>query len=538
MNTYGGWLAATAGLVTLLCLFAAIASWVTRSAAHRKVACGTGLLLCLGLVNVAYFPTIGPTLPASWHFLADARIWTHALSLRLTSTEATQWVFAGILVVTLYLLLRLVFANIRARQLRKWSEPFPGIENERVPVRISFEVEGPLTVGALRPVVLLPESALAWPQEWIRVVLAHERAHAVSRDGLWNMVAGVATSVFWFNPLVWILSWRMSLQAEHAADDAALLEGASSKDYAKVLLSIAQGEFPNQAATAFAEKKTLKKRFASILYPRHRKAPNPGLQAAAICLSAFCGILLSLAAATDPRTDAEVARLSGSTTLSELGGTLIEVRRATPVGDLVWDRDGNWVSGPTMASLDLTGSIPLTVVVQLPGFASMASPQDTDAGAVVQARTQNTAISQVRSQVQQITTQSDGRGSSILHLSVLVAPSARAFTTFDWAILAPNPEVEVRTVSPGPQTTGVFAWAHAAFKQDGQKWAVLTSGSDDWSEAVAVEAKGGQLHVPEPATKWRERQTLLARPLRPHRLSVHNLPVHPARGTLFGVNFW
>lgn len=538
MNVYGGWLAATAGLVTLLCLLTAITSLVIRSAAHRKVACGTGLLLCLGLVNVAYLPTIGPTLPASWHFLADARMWTHALSMRLTSLEATQSVFAGVLLVTLYLLLRLIATNVRARQLRKWSEPFPGIDSERVPVRISFEVEGPLTVGALRPVILLPESALAWPQEWIRVVLAHERAHAVSRDGLWNMVAGVATSIFWFNPLVWVLSWRMLMQAEHAADDAALLEGASSKDYASVLLSIAQGELPTQAAQAFAEKKTLKKRFISILYPRHRKPPNPGLQAAAICFSALCGVLLSLAAATDPRTDADVAKLYGATTLAELGGTLLEVRRTTPVGDQTWDRDGNWISGPRMAPMSTSGSPPLTVVVRVPGFAFFTNNREQNRGTVVHTVTQNTVVSQARSQVQQISTTSDGRGSSILRLSVLVAPSARAFTTLDWALLAPNPDVEIKKALPDSQKKGAFVWEEPAFKQDGQKWAVLAHPMDDWSQAVAVEAKHGQLHVPEPVTRWQEGQTLRARPLRPHRLSVYNLPILPARGNIFGVNFW
>ena len=56
----------------------------------------------------------------------------------------------------------------------------------------------PMTWGALRPVVLLPEDARSWPAARRREVLTHELAHVSRGDWVARLIAALACAVYWF----------------------------------------------------------------------------------------------------------------------------------------------------------------------------------------------------------------------------------------------------------------------------------------------------------------------------------------------------
>jgi beta-lactamase regulating signal transducer with metallopeptidase domain len=94
------------------------------------------------------------------------------------------------------------------------------------------------TWGILRPHVLLPRSAETWSDRRIRVVLAHELAHARRRDWPVQVLAEAARAIYWFNPLFWLAASRLRAESEHASDDAVVALGIDGADYAEELVGL------------------------------------------------------------------------------------------------------------------------------------------------------------------------------------------------------------------------------------------------------------------------------------------------------------
>lgn len=125
------------------------------------------------------------------------------------------------------------------------------------------------TWGLFQPKVLLPASAREWPEDRIRVVVAHELAHIRRGDWLVQMMADLLRSAYWFNPLVWIVCRRLRLESEHACDDAVLNRGVESLDYATHLLyvarTVATQHHTRLPAPAMARPSSLERRMSAML---------------------------------------------------------------------------------------------------------------------------------------------------------------------------------------------------------------------------------------------------------------------------------
>src|SRR5436190_3032414 len=87
-------------------------------------------------------------------------------------------------------------------------------------IRESSAVLAPVTVGIFAPTILLPVTWRAWPDDKVRVILAHELAHIERRDSLVSLVAHINRCLFWFHPLAWWLERALAAHAEHASDEA------------------------------------------------------------------------------------------------------------------------------------------------------------------------------------------------------------------------------------------------------------------------------------------------------------------------------
>lgn len=98
----------------------------------------------------------------------------------------------------------------------------------------------PVTVGWLRPSVILPAGSREWPLEQLRAVMAHEEEHARRRDPLVQWVALLNRAVFWFHPLAWWLEKRLAGLSEEACDDAVLMGGHDPLEYSEFLLRLAR----------------------------------------------------------------------------------------------------------------------------------------------------------------------------------------------------------------------------------------------------------------------------------------------------------
>jgi hypothetical protein len=62
-----------------------------------------------------------------------------------------------------------------------------------------------MTVGLLKPTVILPTTWLQWSPADRAAVLDHEEEHVRRHDPLILLIALINRAVFWFHPLAWWL---------------------------------------------------------------------------------------------------------------------------------------------------------------------------------------------------------------------------------------------------------------------------------------------------------------------------------------------
>ena len=111
--------------------------------------------------------------------------------------------------------------------------------SRQVSLYISHHIQGPLAIGIVRSLVILPASALmALSPEQLEAVLAHELAHVRRADYLWNLIQTMVETLLFFHPAVWWLGRRLREQRELCCDDVAVESCADPLVYATALLRL------------------------------------------------------------------------------------------------------------------------------------------------------------------------------------------------------------------------------------------------------------------------------------------------------------
>ena len=109
------------------------------------------------------------------------------------------------------------------------------------PVRLleSALVQVPAVVGWLRPVILVPASAVAGlsPKE-LEAILAHELAHVRRHDYLVNVLQAVVETMLFYHPAVWWISNRIRVEREDCCDDLASRACGGPLPYARALAAM------------------------------------------------------------------------------------------------------------------------------------------------------------------------------------------------------------------------------------------------------------------------------------------------------------
>jgi beta-lactamase regulating signal transducer with metallopeptidase domain len=103
----------------------------------------------------------------------------------------------------------------------------------------SAALASPAVVGWRRPLVLLPANRTAWTEAQLKAALAHELAHVRRRDFLWRITAAASQAIHFLHPLAHVLTRRLALAQELAADRLAAQAVGSSREYVKALTELA-----------------------------------------------------------------------------------------------------------------------------------------------------------------------------------------------------------------------------------------------------------------------------------------------------------
>jgi len=139
----------------------------------------------------------------------------------------------------------------------------------------SNALASPVSWGLVRPVILLNSRAVEASSE-AEAILAHELAHVARMDWAKLLLARIATALFWFNPLVWVLAREAHQLREETADDAVLAANIADTDYAQLLVGVARHECPGLLLGAHGvapSKSSLARRVARVLDGKSARGP-------------------------------------------------------------------------------------------------------------------------------------------------------------------------------------------------------------------------------------------------------------------------
>jgi bla regulator protein blaR1 len=143
-----------------------------------------------------------------------------------------------------------------------WLETLENLKNkiglkQTIELVESALVRSPIVVGHLKPMILFPIGAINRlnPNE-VEAILAHEIAHILRKDYLFNIIQSIIEALFYFHPAVWWLSSVVRSERENCCDDVAIKICGNSMTYAKSLVSVQEmALYPSQLSMGFAGNK-------------------------------------------------------------------------------------------------------------------------------------------------------------------------------------------------------------------------------------------------------------------------------------------
>jgi len=111
--------------------------------------------------------------------------------------------------------------------------------------------ESPAVFGWLRPVVVLPLSALAGLSPWqVEAIIAHELAHVKRWDLLVNAFQIATETLLFYHPAVWWVNRVIRNEREHCCDDIAVQMCGNAHEYARALAQLEESRSTSMWAMA------------------------------------------------------------------------------------------------------------------------------------------------------------------------------------------------------------------------------------------------------------------------------------------------
>jgi TonB family protein len=263
---------------TTLVLAAAAFIWLFRiRAAHIRLAiCHVVLVGCVAIPFLQ---------PVKREFVVPAALaWNQGDELargtpvRLdtglnTARVAAIVAAAGCAVRWLWLATGILRLASRRRKATRLPELPPGVGWAQDQLGVSAEIfidsgiAGPVTFGAVRPVILLPPSFLSMGEEAQRAVALHELLHVKRRDWLFTVGEEMIRGLLWFHPAIWWLLERVQLAREQAVDEEVVRITRDQERYVGALLDIAAVRLQPDLAPAplFLRKRQLAERVSFLI---------------------------------------------------------------------------------------------------------------------------------------------------------------------------------------------------------------------------------------------------------------------------------
>jgi len=229
--------------------------------------CALALVLVLPFAGMFRRGGSGPDAPAATRAVAVSA------DVERTQTEApfvipeklVLFVFASVLLISIIRLSGILRGMLFLKRLRNESRPASAgllmrfqellavcSMRRSVTLRVSPDIEGPLSLGFTNPVILIPQKMMQEfaPEELDRILI-HELAHMDRVDDWTKLFQKIAEAIFFFDPAVLWIGKKLDLEREIACDDMVVLRTGSARVYAGCLARLVEfAGWSNAAACA------------------------------------------------------------------------------------------------------------------------------------------------------------------------------------------------------------------------------------------------------------------------------------------------
>ena len=169
-------------------------------------------------------------------------------------------------------------------------------------------VRTPMVIGHLKPMILFPLGVInKLSAQEVEAILAHELAHVLRHDYIFNILQSVVEALFYFHPAVWWLSSQIRNERESACDEIAIDLINSKINFAKALVTIQEMAFyPMSPALAFAgqRKNQFVMRMQRILnQPNHKSNVMEKIVATSLIIVTLVGLSMAQNKGEKAKTD-------------------------------------------------------------------------------------------------------------------------------------------------------------------------------------------------------------------------------------------
>lgn len=156
----------------------------------------------------------------------------------------------------------------------------------------SVMLEIPSTVGHFKPIIVLPVSILnQLTIEETYAVIAHEMAHIIRKDYLFNLLISCVEVFYFFHPSVWWFSATLKSLREQCCDDIAIQLGAEKMALSKALVQLEEQNHTPLLAMAFSHKHQLLNRIQRLFNPTMKNEFNIGRSQAPVLIGSLALLL-------------------------------------------------------------------------------------------------------------------------------------------------------------------------------------------------------------------------------------------------------
>jgi len=255
-------------IIGLLCV------WIRRifpaASASIKYAISTGALLLIPFLAAGTFIFLFPSTITTAHVKNEVTTMDWAAYPSATwNVDPVAWLpvlshwvndhlpvlVRGWLIGMLFFGFRLVFTWSHTVRIRIGAQSIGGFWENKLrelagDLRISQAIllaeskwiDAPVLLGYLKPIILLPVGMISGlsPDE-VETILLHELAHIRRHDFAINFIQSIIEVLFFFNPMVWIISSQIRSEREQCCDDL-VVNLKSPLIYAKALHHLATAQ--------------------------------------------------------------------------------------------------------------------------------------------------------------------------------------------------------------------------------------------------------------------------------------------------------